>query len=242
MLLAASCAKPGERPLERRRPYMPPKKSAVMAQEKPKKQQETSPERTPGPIRIAIDPGHGGAETGAKLIIKPYTREKILNLKTAQKVEEFLSCWGYTTIMTRKGDVTVPLDRRVDIAKKEGCDLFVSIHYNSTPAPTTAKGVEIYYWDKTKDERSKNSRALAQSIIRRLVPAAHSSSRGVRSGDLCVIRETQMPAVLVECAFLSNPEEAKKLRSSQYINFLGWAIAKGIDDFIKKEHNVLGAN
>jgi N-acetylmuramoyl-L-alanine amidase len=227
--------------MERKSPYSPPKKSERVAQERSTKELEAPPEKINTPIRIAIDPGHGGAEPGAKLIIKPYTKEKFLNLKTAQKVEEFLLRWGYQTIMTRRRDVTVPLDRRVEIAKREHCDFFVSIHYNSTPTPTTAKGVEIFYWDKTKDARAKASRALAQAIIKRLVPATHSLGRGVKSEDLCVIRETTMPAVLVECAFLSNPEEAKKLNHPHYISFLGWAIAKGIDDYIKKEI-VLGAN
>lgn len=201
-------------------------------------------------FRIVIDAGHGGQDGGAKSIVSPFIREKTLTLKTALKVEEFLSSWGYDVRLTRKKDVFVPLLERVDFAEKCKCTLFVSIHFNSTPKPTKAHGIEIYYFAKKKNSkdkvdrkmqiRAKRSTELAKHILKKMVAATKSPSRGVHHGDFCVIRETTMPAVLVEGGFLSNQEEAKKLKNPNYLRFLAWSLAKGIDEYAKA--NVLGAN
>jgi N-acetylmuramoyl-L-alanine amidase len=185
--------------------------------------------------RIVIDAGHGGTDPGAKSVVAPHTREKTFTLKTALKVQEFLVNWGYDTLMTRKNDVFVPLLDRVEFAEKNKGKLFVSIHFNSTPKPTTARGIEIYYFSENKKHhRTKLSSALAHHIIKRMVPVTKAPSRGVHAGNFCVIRETTMPAVLVEAGFLSNPEEAKKLKNPNYIRFLAWSIAKGIDDYVQE--------
>ena len=201
-------------------------------------------------FRIVIDAGHGGQDGGAKSIVSPFIREKTLTLKTALKVEEFLSSWGYDVRLTRKKDVFVPLLDRVDFAEKCKCTLFVSIHFNSTPKPTKARGIEIYYFGKKKGNkdkaarkmqlRAKRSTELAKHILKKMVAATKSPSRGVHHGNLYVIRETTMPAVLVEGGFLSNQEEAKKLKNPNYLRFLAWSLAKGIDEYAKAI--VLGAN
>lgn len=193
---------------------------------------------------IIIDPGHGGKDGGARSIIKPHIQEKVLTLKTAIKVREFLVNWGHNVYLTRKSDVFIPLQGRVAFAQRQECQLFVSIHYNSTPKPTKAKGVEIYYFKGQKGsdqkaltilERETQSQKLASYILKRITSVTQTPNRGVRAGNFCVIRETTMPAVLVECGFLSNAEEARKLRNPGYIRFLAWSIAKGIDDFVRKK-------
>lgn len=190
-----------------------------------------------------IDAGHGGKDPGAKSIVAPYLREKTLTLRTACKVQEFLTRWGYSTYMTRKNDVFIPLLDRVKLAEKHDCELFVSIHYNSTPKPTKARGIEVYYFGgKNKEKetpRIAQSKLLAKCVLSRMVPVSSTPSRGIHHGNFCVIRETTMPAVLIEGGFLSNQEEAKKLKSPHYVRFLAWSIAKGIDDYCM---NVPGAN
>jgi len=232
-LFASSCAKRQEAPCITQKMVAPtykPVQKEVAQKSKPKS-------ANPSTIRICLDPGHGGEAHGAKLIIAPEIKEKMLNLKTAQLVDEFLTMWGYKTIKTRSRDIDVPLLDRVAIAKKEKCDLFISIHYNSTPQPTKAHGVDVYYFCKVKDARSIDSKALARCIYNRMPPNCRGARRGVKSGDLAVIRETTMPAVLVEAGFLSNPEEAKKIKNPHYLRFIGWSIAKGISDFVEKKQS-----
>lgn len=237
MLLLVSCSRHPtlEPPIQKRAalPLPPPPRKEVARPLPP-------PPRSPREWSIVLDPGHGGVDHGTKMIIPPYTREKTLALKTALRVEEFLKQHGYTPLLTRNSDVFIPLLKRVELAEKKPSQLFVSIHYNSTPGATTADGIEIYYYNRNKDERTKKSIELARCILRRMEPASQNEARGVRPGDFCVIRETSMPSVLIEVGFLSNPREAKRLRNANYIKFLGWSIAKGIEDFIEK--NVPGAN
>jgi len=185
------------------------------------------------PIKIAIDAGHGGHDSGSKLIIAPYTQEKMLTLQTAKAVDDLLTNWGYDTFLTRQKDIFVPLQQRSLLARKNHCTLFVSIHYNSTPKPTKASGVEVYYYTRTNPHRSKASKTLASSIANRVSYVSKNTSRGVKPGDFAVIRETNIPAVLVEVEFLSNPNEAKKLSNKNYIELLSWAIAKGVEDHIR---------
>lgn len=183
-------------------------------------------------ICIALDPGHGGDAKGAKLIIPPYTYEKTLTLQTARKVNETLRQWGYKTFMTRTRDVNVPLLERVILSEQHNATIFVSIHYNSTPKPTHASGVEIFFCNKGNVMRAKESKELATAIIKRLQPVSKVPSRGVKQGNHVVLRESSIPAVLIECAFLSNPEDAKRLNKQSEINLLSWSIAKGIDDYL----------
>jgi len=181
---------------------------------------------------VVLDPGHGGSNAGTKMAIKPYTAEKTLALSTATKVKDLLEQWGYTVRLTRSKDVFVPLARRVELAKAYRGSLFVSLHFNHAPNKL-ANGIEIFYYEKSKF--AKSSKSLAQEILKSVVSNTKAASRGVQPGDFHVIREnTTMPAVLVEGGFFSNAEEAKKLSSPKYCNSLAFAIAKGIDDYIRK--------
>lgn len=216
---------------------VPVKKNASKPKAPPKKITYKS-ETLPHLRSIVIDPGHGGKDPGTKAVISPFTKEKALTLKTALKVQEFLRGWGYHVHLTRKTDVFIPLLDRVAFAKKHNCRLFVSIHYNSAKNPL-ASGVEVYYCRKEKDQRvARKSHVLGRHILSRLGPVTKTPLTGRNRlcvGNFCVIRETTMPAVLVEAGFLSNREEARKLKSPSYIRFIAWAIAKGIDDFVKKD-------
>ncbi len=181
---------------------------------------------------VILDPGHGGSDEGAKIRA---LFEKKLTLRTALIVKKELEKMGYHVVLTRWRDIYTPLPKRVDIANQRKPSIFVSIHFNSSKA-AAAKGIEIFYYQsKQKDQRSTSSKNLASAILDQLVMQTAASSRGVKQGNFHVIRETEMPAVLVEGGFLTNAEERKLITTNGYLEKLAKGIAKGIDKYVSKK-------
>lgn len=178
---------------------------------------------------IIIDPGHGGTDEGAK--VNAFMEKKV-TLVTALMVRKHLEELGYRVLMTRSKDVYLPLPRRVAVANKAKASLFVSIHFNSSPGGD-AQGIEIFYFDSKELWRTKASRRLAHCILRGLIGETGAVSRGVKQGNFHVIRETDMPAVLVEGGFMTHKEERALLRDKEYLNKLAVGIADGIDRYMK---------
>lgn len=176
---------------------------------------------------IVLDPGHGGKDQGTKLST---FYEKKITLTTALLTKKHLEELGYKVIMTRTRDVFVSLQSRSAMANRLGANLFVSIHYNSSPNPE-AKGIEIFFYDTKDEERKKKSQNLASAILDQVTGQTQASARGVKKGNFHVIRETEMPAVLLEGGFLTNMEECRKLMKRQYLNQIAQGIATGIDQF-----------
>ncbi|MFZ0564792.1 MAG: N-acetylmuramoyl-L-alanine amidase [Chlamydiales bacterium] len=172
------------------------------------------------PEIIAIDAGHGGKDPGASSQEKRY-EEKELTLSTAYLVRDYLTRLGYRTLLTRSQDSYVSLDSRADAANTLHADLFVSIHYNYS-SNKEAQGIEIYY-------KKIGSKKLGDDVLKKIIHHTKASSRGVKKGDFAVIRETKMPAILIEGGFLSNPEERKKLKDPKYLEEIAQGIAEGID-------------
>ncbi len=178
---------------------------------------------------IILDAGHGGTDEGAK--INTFMEKKIA-LTTTFLTKKHLEELGYRVIMTRSRDIFLPLQRRVLIANKTKGSLFVSVHFNSSPS-TEAKGIEIFYYDSKEMWRSRASKRLANSILYRMLDQTEAISRGVKQGNFHVIRETDMPAVLVEGGFITNRDERTKLRDKTYLDRLAIGIAQGIDKYMK---------
>jgi N-acetylmuramoyl-L-alanine amidase len=178
---------------------------------------------------IVIDPGHGGTDEGAKV---SSFMEKKLTLMTSLLLKKHLEALGYRVLMTRSRDVYLPLQRRVSIANKAKGSLFVSVHFNSSPS-IEAKGIEIFYFDSRELWRTRASKRLAGCILGRMVEKTDAVSRGIKQGNFHVIRETDMPAVLVEGGFMTNRDERGKLRDKAYLDSLAVGIAKGIDRYMK---------
>ncbi len=178
---------------------------------------------------IILDAGHGGTDEGAKI---HYFMEKRLTLMTTLLLRKYLSELGYRVIMTRSKDVFIPLDRRVSIANKTRAVLFISIHYNSSPSPD-AHGIEIFYHNGSDHKRAQQSRQLGSAILTELIGETHALSRGVKNGNFHVIRETTMPAVLVEGGFMTNTEERSNLRDKKYLDKIAKGVASGIDKYLK---------
>ena|SRR3972149_3524704 len=181
---------------------------------------------------IVLDAGHGGLDRGAK-IKYPYVEEKKVCLATVLYTKRYLEQMGYKVILTRSKDYFVPLKKRVEMANESQAELFVSIHFNSCPNKV-AHGIEIYYFNsKENKKRADNSRNLAQSILPHIVKNTNAKSRGVKRADFCVVRDTNMPSILIEAGFLTNPQERDNIRKKSYLEKVSLGIAQGIENFIK---------
>lgn len=181
--------------------------------------------------RIVIDAGHGGQDNGTQSLSKPICLEKSFNLSTALMLDQYLRQMGFQTILTRSDDTFIPLSTRATIANTNKATLFVSVHYNAAES-TKAEGIEVFFYD-SKDKRAESSKELAESVIKNFTENAQVKVRGVKKGDFAVIRETNMPAILVEGGFLSNDSELKKIKDPRYQKILAYSIAKSIKDYFE---------
>lgn len=182
---------------------------------------------------IVVDAGHGGHDLGTNSNKTPIYEEKTLTLQTAKLVNENLKLLGYRTKMVRTDDTFIELKKRAEIANRCGARLFVSVHYNSAPKPAS-HGIEVFYY-KAKGEcpRASKSRKLADSVLAETIRLTEAKNRGVKHGNFAVIRETEIPAVLIEAGFLTNADERKKIMGKAYQKKIAWGIARGIDEYIK---------
>ncbi len=191
---------------------------------------------------VMIDAGHGGHDVGTQSISKPRYQEKSLNLVTAKFVRDFLQQSGYRVIMTREDDTFVSLENRAKIANEINPSVFVSIHYNSAPS-SDVSGIEIFFYQsKENKERIYKSRKLAQIVLKNIISETDAKSRGVKHGNYLVIRQTKMPAILVEGGFVTNENELEKLKDPIYIKRLAWGITRGIEEYLKNLKMDIGRN
>jgi N-acetylmuramoyl-L-alanine amidase len=180
---------------------------------------------------IFIDPGHGANDEGAKMY---GCIEKNLCLLTGLHLRNLLEAKGYQIVMTRTHDEFVSLNKRVEMANDSNCSLFVSIHYNAARSKE-ASGVEIFY-PKAQDSRQGSSKQLARAILDKMCLKTGAKSRGIKAGNYHVIRETAMPAILIEGGFMTHPVEGMHLASLHYIHLLSEGIAEGIESFCASQN------
>ncbi len=199
----------------------------------------------PPPLRhIMIDAGHGGKDKGA--ISKTFgIFEKNLTLDISSRVATYLRKMGFKVTLTRYKDQFLELADRPAKANKYGADLFLSIHINA--ASPSASGVETYSLTPkgqastnasklaVKDKRNFNGEVqnswntlIAYYIQSELKEIASSPDRGSRRARFAVLQDGKMPAALVECGFISNNAEARKLSTARYRDTLAKAIADGV--------------
>ncbi len=177
---------------------------------------------------VMLDAGHGGFDLGAKC---QSCEEKDLCLQTTLMVRDELRRMGYRVSLTRNSDQFIPLKQRAAIANESKCQLFVSIHYNSAKN-VRAEGIEIYYYpEKYKPWRKDKSKNVSQLVLKHLIEATSAKSRGVKEGNFCVIRETNMPSILIECGFITHNAERNRIQNHEYMQTLSNSIALGIDNY-----------
>ena len=202
------------------------------------KESETLPTESNTNIKkkytVYIDAGHGGEDKGTIAQDKT-TFEKDITLKIATLIAQNLSKQDdVEAVLSRTTDVKLSLAKRAREANEQNVDLFVSIHLNGQTGGNDAVGLETYY-TKLRDDGSDK---LAQSIQETVTSYVEVRDRGVKTAKFQVLQETKMPSVLIECGFLSNKEEAKKLRNSAYQEKLAEGIAQGIFTYLdEKESN-----
>jgi len=178
---------------------------------------------------IAVDPGHGGSDTG---VVSPSgAAEKELTLALSLRFAELLRAEGCRVWLTRDGDATVPLYARPELANAARAHWFISLHANADRSPE-ARGAACYYFQRSH-YYSEHGRRLAAHLAARL-EAAGVPSLGIFGRNYGVLREARGIAVLVEPLFLSNPDEERLAASPAHLEALARALVAGLGDYLTR--------
>ena len=194
---------------------------------------------------ILIDPGHGGIDGGAKS--KAGTIEKDINLQISLKLRDNLEEKGYKVYMTRDEDEGLyqkgntikekkreDLNRRVQMKKETDCDIFVSIHQNMFPQ-SKCYGAQVWY---ASNENSYNLATVVQESIKESVKDNNKRVAKPAAEAYLILRDKYEGAsILVECGFLSNPDEESRLKSDEHQNLIVEGISNGIDKYFEGDIN-----
>lgn len=181
------------------------------------------------PRLIVIDPGHGGSDPGA---VRADVVEKIVNLDISKRLRDILIARGWQVSMTHDTDRDVyaandsareELQARCDVANSAGARLFVSVHANT--AGSSGVNGTTFYVSKPIDT------SLARAVQRRVVAVSGTGDDGVQRAKFYVTLHTNMPAVLIETAFMTNPTDYQLLTSNDWRQHIAQAIADGIGDY-----------
>ena len=183
----------------------------------------------PNKYTIVVDPGHDGTTLGA---VYPDANgvdiyEKDLTLSISNKLAAVLTQAGYNVVLTRTGETAGDLYQRSELANSLDADLFVSIHCNAAPTVPTFQGLYTYHYPS-----STRGEAFAQCVQDAAIAATGAIDRGISSANFVVLRETYMPAVLVECGFMTNVDELTLLCDESYQQKLADGIAQGVTDYL----------
>ncbi|NMS91220.1 N-acetylmuramoyl-L-alanine amidase [Clostridioides difficile] len=177
---------------------------------------------------VFIDPGHGGNDKGTQS--KTSNRyEKDLNLQISKKLANKLAKQkDIQVVVSRTDDTYVSLMDRVNLAKNSSADVLVSIHLNAEKNGNTATGIETWYRNKATD----GSKKLAESVQSTIASYVKVRDRGIVENNFEVLRESSMPAILVECGFLTTPSEEQKIINEKYQDQLTEGIVQGILSYL----------
>jgi N-acetylmuramoyl-L-alanine amidase len=192
-------------------------------------------------IKIVIDPGHGGSDSGAVGVNGLY--EKTVNLDIAKKLKTMLLARGYETAISREEDTFLSLKERVEFTNAQQADLFVSIHANSMPGNSRTRGALILYHDNRSPqedypaspemtELTPQSKEFAQVVLNHFVDTAGMENRGLVQSAVYVVRMGTIPSILVETGFLSNRQDADLLDNDAVRTTMAQAIEQGIEAYM----------
>ena len=195
---------------------------------------ETVPQRmAPGAFStVVIDAGHGGKDSGEHPRGGLY--EKDVALDTAERVRDLLDGEGVHTVMTRSSDVFVELDDRVAIANRYGPNaILVSIHYNASPS-SEPRGVETFFW-------RSDSYGLATRVQRHLIGETDIPNHGVTRRVLRLTHNPRVPAILCECGYLTNRDDASLVGTEEFRQKVAQGIADGVLEQEEQGDNDIGS-
>jgi N-acetylmuramoyl-L-alanine amidase len=201
---------------------------------------------------ICLDPGHGGKDTGNRVHHFYWHNEKTYTLLLALELRDQLRRAGFKVALTRNRDTFVDLPVRPAIANKAGADLFISLHFNATETDKNGvKGVETYcitpvgaassnaqgegshHSPVTANRWERRSLLFAYEMQKSLVQNLHAEDRDVRRARFAVLRDAQMPAILIEGGYMTNPAEARQIYDAAWRRQMAAAIVKGILNYQK---------
>lgn len=193
---------------------------------------------------IVIDAGHGKPDEGAES--SNGTTEAETNLKIALKLQNLLEQSGSTVILTRSDENAIydidsktlkqkkisDIHNRVKIGNESQADIFVSIHLNKIPEQ------QYYGWQCFYKEGNEDGKKLAELIQSNLNESMQKENNRVamKIDNIYIIKKVEIPTTIVECGFLSNPEEEKQLLDDNYQNKLAWGIYNGIIDYFYEKY------
>lgn len=169
---------------------------------------------------VVIDAGHGGQDNGGKW---GQVYEKHLALDTAARLENNLKKMGYRTVMTRRSDYFITLPQRVSIGNQYKDAIFVCIHYNYTWKQQVS-GLETFYY-------SSEGQRLAQCVQGSLVNRTRTVDRNAKFARFYVLRNSTLPAILVEGGFVTNESERDLMKSGGYREAVARGVAEGIQRY-----------
>lgn len=214
----------------------------------------TDQARVPRVKVIAIDPGHGGRDSG-KVNARVKVNEKTLALDTARRVKRLLEAAGYRVVLTRNDDRYVDLADRPEIARKARADLLLSLHFNSVESGADrVTGVEVFTMtprhqystsDAGRDDdasaRQENpgnandhwNTLLGYRVQRAMLESLQVPDRGLKRARWAVLRRATCPAILVESGYLSNDAEARRIADPAYRQRIAAAIAEGVKGYAR---------
>lgn len=192
---------------------------------------------------VILDAGHGAPDGGAAA--EDGTLEKDLNLKITQYLQGFLEQSGTAVLMTRADDngifdegiKNIKQKKRSDIKNREklmngeSADIFVSIHINKF-SEKKYSGPQVFY--SANNEKSKVLAELIQSRMNELLLPQKKRETKKAENNIYLLKKAKLPAVLIECGFISNPSELEKLKSEEYQKSVAWAIYGGICDYFSE--------
>lgn len=188
---------------------------------------------------IVIDAGHGGEDGGA--VSNNGVSESDINLKIALKLQNLLEQSGATVVLTRSDENAIydidkktlrekknsDIRNRVKIGNNSSADIFVSIHLNKIPQS------QYYGWQTFFKDGNEEGKKLATCIQNNLNEAIQKENKRVplKISNVYIIKHVEIPTSIVECGFLSNPQEEQQLQTDEYQNRLTWGIYNGIMDY-----------
>lgn len=191
---------------------------------------------------ILVDPGHGGFDGGASA---NGITEKDINLGVARKLKECIEEKGGKAVMTREEDISTAdenrkdgssakssdLKRRRAMVQESGANMFISIHMNKFPQ-TEYWGAQVFY--AANSEESSRLGEVLQTTIAQTLNDGNTRAAKKSDGSIFILKNASVPSAIVECGFLSNTQEAEKLKTEEYQSSLAQAICAGIEKYFEQ--------
>jgi N-acetylmuramoyl-L-alanine amidase len=179
-------------------------------------------------LKVFLDPGHGGLDDGAVASPGMYLYEDEVNLTIGLYLDLMLRLKRFDTMLSRNRDIGLSLHDRCEIANGWGASIFVSLHVNSFTRPGPS-GFGVYVYSATTNP---DTQRLAETINTHLVEDFPDHvQRGIYGENFYVLKKTRMPAILVECEFISNPKQAEWIRKVENRFLMAASLSRGIEDF-----------